>query len=248
VRVSGAASGSSLRGLWLAALLLACTTPALAQKGCPAALATELAAEAPICQLHTEGTLTSTLGNGDVSYRLYRWVSAHETEPLPLHDSTPYNNSAVTLSLAATPDRPPFWSSHYWPGIGWFDTPYLARHAKYGEFLVIPGRYAGTGSFTDDHVFMPRMGRGWTPIRAGQTEDGGAAPWVGQLIDRLPPGLGIWKGIRIDYTSLTGTTAVWRDGDANCCPSGGELWFRLRVTGPEPGFAVAEARYTLPAE
>ncbi len=34
---------------------------------------------------------------------------------------------------------------------------------------------------------------------------------------------------RVDYTTLTGTTAVWRDDDANCCPAGGELWIRLRI-------------------
>jgi hypothetical protein len=196
----------------------------------------------------SQGELHSGIGNSDVAYRLYRWVPTHEDTPYILFDSPPYYNTAVTLSLAGNSGQAPFWSAHYQQGVGWFETPFLARHAKYGEFLVVPGRYAGTGSFTEDHVFMPTMGRGWTPIRAGQTEDGDVAPWVKQLAGYLPPGHGIWKGIRVDYTTLTGTTAVWRDSDANCCPSGGELWFRLRITGPEVGLEVAEARYTPPPE
>ena len=228
--------------------MLGPAAPAAAQEGCPAALASELASENPACELMSQGKLHSGLGNGDVAYRLYRWVPTREDTPSILANSAPYYNTAVTLSLTAQPDRPPFWSAHYWQWVAWFETPYLARHAKYGEFLVVPGRYAGTGSLVEDHVFMPTMGRGWHPIRAApfdpETGDGSLAG----LTAYLPPDHGIWKGIRVDYTTLTGTTDVWRDSDANCCPSGGEIWFRLRIAGPEIRFEVAEARYTPPPE
>ena len=237
----------SLAGLCLAGML-GPAAPEATQEDCPAALASALASEAPVCELMSEGDLRSGLGNAYVIYRLYRWVPALVDTPSVLFDSAPYHNTAVTLSLAGplagNPGHEPFWSAYYWQGVAWFETPYLARHAKYGEFLIIPGRYAGTSSFIDDHVFMPTMGRGWTPIRAEQLDDGATAPWVRQLNAHLPPGHGIWKGIRVDYATLTGTTAVWRDADANCCPSGGELWFSLRIAGPVVGLAVAEARYT----
>ena len=194
----------------------------------------------------SQGELRSTLGNADVAYRMYRWVPTLNDTPSIVYDSAPYYNTAVTLSLADNPGQPPFWSSHYWQGVGWFETPHLARHAKYGEFLVVPGRFTGTGSLVEDHVFMPTAGRGWTPIRAAAFDPETGQGWLAALIAKLPPGHGIWKGIRVDYVTLTGTTAVWRDGDGNCCPSGGELWFRLRITGPEGGFEVAEARYMPP--
>jgi len=196
----------------------------------------------------SQGTLRSELGNGAVTYRLYHWFSTSEGTAQARYDNAPYNNTAVTLSLAEMPDEPPFFSAQYWPGTAWFEAPYLARHIKYGEFLVVPGRYAGTGNFVEDRVFMPTMGRGWMQIRAAPLDPKTGAGWFDALVAHLPPGHGVWKGIRVDYSTLTGTTAVWRDGDANCCPSGGELWFRLKVTGPDIGFDVAEVRYTPPAE
>jgi hypothetical protein len=226
--------------------ILASTGPVLAQEICPAALASELASEAPACRDMGQGELISTQGNAGVTYRLYRWISTREGEPSALYDTARYNNTAVTLSLTGAPDQPPFWSSYYWLGMAWFETPYLARHAEYGELLVIPGRYTGTGSFIEDLVFMPSVGRGWTEIRVGQLDHETAAGWITQLYAYLPPGHGIWKGIMVDYATLTGTAAVWRDSDANCCASGGKLWFRLAITSPEAGFVVAEARYTPP--
>ena len=132
-----------------------------------------------------------------MTYRLYRWVSTREGEPSPLYDSGPYNNTAVTLSLTAALDQPPYWSAHFWLGTAWFETPYLARHATYGEFLVVPGRYAGTGSFVEDHVFMPTMFRGWHPIRAAPIDPETGDGWLVGLTAYLPPGHGIWKGIRV---------------------------------------------------
>ena len=230
------------------ALCLAFTAPALAQEGCPAALAADLQREAPACELMSQGELRSGLGNSNVAYRLYRWVPTLEDTPSILFDSPPYYNTAITLSRAGNPGQAPFWSSYYWQGVAWFETPYFARHAKYGEFLVVPGRVAGTGSFIDDRVLMPTMGRGWVAVRAAPFDPETGDGWLAGLTAHLPPGHGIWKGIRVDYATLTGTTAVWRDGDANCCPSGGEVWFRLWIAGPEIGFEVAEARYTPPPE
>ena len=138
--------------------MLGATAPAAAREVCPAALASALASEHPACELMSEGELHSGLGNANVAYRLYRWVPTLNDTPSILYDSAPYYNTAVTLSLAATSGQAPFWVAYYWQGVAWFATPYLARHAKYGEFLVVPGRYAGTGSFIEDHVFMPTMG------------------------------------------------------------------------------------------
>jgi len=127
--------------LGLAAILVG-AYQAAGQAGCPAAIATELAAEAPVCELLSEGRLHSAQGNGAVDYRLYRWTPLDWPEP-PLHDSPPYNINAVTLSLAA-PGAAPFWTAHYWPDSAWIEQPYLAQHPEYGEFLVVPGRFFGT--------------------------------------------------------------------------------------------------------
>jgi len=245
---SGRAAASrpeAVRGIALVLAAILLSSPAAAQRGCPAALARDLAAEAPECRVVGEGRLAAALGNGDVDWRLYRWVSTRE-EVSALYDVPPYNQTAVTLSLTGQPDDPPFWSGWYWLGLAWFETPYLATNADYGEFLIVPGRYAGTGSFIEDRIFMADHGRGWTEIAAAGLDLERGKGWIDGLTLFLPPGHGIWKGILVDYATLTGTSAVWREGDANCCPSGGEISFRLRVAGPEPHLEVAEAHYAPP--
>ncbi|HUS55773.1 MAG TPA: hypothetical protein VMY41_17415 [Thermohalobaculum sp.] len=245
MQLTRAASHLPLAG-FCSAGLLGLAAPAAAQVGCPAALASTLASENPVCEFLSQGELHSVLGNSDVAYRLYRWVPTRGDAPSILYDSAPYFNTAVTLTLAGTPGQEPFWSAHYLQGVAWFETPHLAHHRKYGEFLVVPGRYFGTGSLTEDYVFMPNHARSWTQIRSAAFDPDTGRGWLEGLKSYLPPGHGIWKGLGVDYTTLTGTTTVWRDTDANCCPSGGELWFRLQIAGPELGFEIAEARYTPP--
>jgi len=233
----------TIRRIVTAGLLAAAMTgPVAADRACPASLAVSEQPGKPACQLVAEGTLHSSLGNGDVVYRLYRWLAAGDEAASQLYDVAPYHNTAVTLSRAGAADEAPFFAAHYWLGVAWFETPYLARNARHGEFLVVPGRYTGTGSFVDDHVFVA-AGSGWSEMRNSQSEDGAAPPWVSQLMARLPPHHGLWKGIRIDYSTLTGSSPVWRDGDGNCCPSGGEIRFRLRLADPQTGFELAEAHY-----
>ncbi len=232
----------------LGTLLVLLSAPAAGQEACPSSLLSALASENPACDVTSQGTLRSELGNGAVTYRLYHWFSTSTGTAQARYDNPPYNNTAVTLSLADMPDEPPFFSAHYWPGTAWFEAPHLARHVKYGEFLVVPGRYAGTGSFVEDRVFMPTMGRGWMQIRAAPLDPDTGAGWFNSLVARLPPGHGIWKGIRVDYATLTGTTPVWRENDGNCCPTGGELSFRLRIAGPDLHLEVADAQFIPPLE
>jgi hypothetical protein len=50
------------------------------------------------------------------------------------------------------------------------------------------------------------------------------------LRSSLPPGYGVWKGGGLDLPHLVYRSSVWKDGDANCCPTGGtvEILFRLQ--------------------
>jgi hypothetical protein len=182
----------------------------------------------------------------DVIYGLYRWVSTLEAPPGPLYDAPPYDQVGITLWLAREPGDAAFWAGHYWLGMAWYETPYLVVNARYGEMLVVPGRYPGTGGFVDDRVFMPSHTRTWVEIGATQLDQESGEGWARQLRIHLPEGSYIAKGIRVDYATLRGETDVWRKDDANCCPSGGRLRFTLELTGPEPRLAVAAAIYTGP--
>ena len=47
----------------------------------------------------------------------------------------------------------------------------------------------------------------------------------------LPSGSGVWKGGGLDMRSLSYHMPVWKEGDANCCPSGGTVDLKFRLDG-----------------
>lgn len=47
----------------------------------------------------------------------------------------------------------------------------------------------------------------------------------------LPAGSGVWKGGGLDMRSLHYHSFVWREGDGNCCPTGGAVDIKLRLDG-----------------
>lgn len=234
---------NSVLGLVIALAVLAPQVRA-AGDGCPRILAEQLRGHAPTCRLLNEDRLNSAQGNTAVVSRLYRWVSTHEDPPSPLYDAPPYNQTAVTLSLADSASDEAFWGAHHWLGVGWFEAPAIVRNDRYGELLVVPGRLTGTGSMIDDHVLMPTMAGGWHAIAARQLDQETGRGWAPQLEAYLPEGRYIAKGILVDYATLTGETDVWRAEDANCCPSGGRLSFKLELQGPDLSLKVAWARYS----
>ena len=221
----------------LAALLALCGP---AEASCPDILTAEIGGPALACELLDSGRLVSSQGNGDVVYRLYRWVSSDDEPPYLVNDQPPYNQVAVTVSLGS---GDPFWAWHIWLGIGWIEAPILVHNRRYGEMLVVPGRYSGTGSGIEDHVLLPTVARGWQPIDAAQMDAERAEGWRTALAARLPENHFITKGIRIDYETLTGESHVWKREDANCCPSGGRITFRLAIAGPDLRLVVQEAEY-----
>jgi hypothetical protein len=45
----------------------------------------------------------------------------------------------------------------------------------------------------------------------------------------VPDGMGVWKGGGFDVASLSYEAGVWKEGDANCCPSGGRVRVKLAL-------------------
>jgi hypothetical protein len=89
-----------------------------------------------------------------------------------------------------------------------------------GPLLRVPVQLSGTGAFNAHFHFL------W---RDGAWEEIDAQGWLKGL--KLPPGHGIWKGVAVDPRTFTAHSRVWRDGDPNCCPSGGEVEVRLALKG-----------------
>ena len=71
--------------------------------------------------------------------------------------------------------------------------------------------------------------------------------WLATLQQRLPNGLGAWKGIFPDYKAMTATTPLWRESDGNCCPtSGKEAVIALGWAGDRITFASVRLRRAKP--
>lgn len=97
--------------------------------------------------------------------------------------------------------------------------PLIVRHG--GETLLwLPVTADGTGHFNDSRCYVRRVGR-WEPYDK--------TSWVSDLVARLPAGAELWKGIWPDMQTLTSEVYLYRQGDANCCASGGVARVRLRV-------------------
>lgn len=85
---------------------------------------------------------------------------------------------------------------------------------KAGLILDIPVYLAGTGRFNGSGYFIREGGR-WEPIDFKS--------WQRDLARRLPKGLGVWKGPWPDLRKLSFDSPLWKNRDANCCPTGGSV-------------------------
>jgi uncharacterized protein YecT (DUF1311 family) len=94
--------------------------------------------------------------------------------------------------------------------------------AAVATFLLIPGSIDGTGNFSAESLFL---------IDDGKLRDVDVRSWQRDLERRLPKDMAPWKGIYPDYAKLTAGTALWQDGDANCCPTAGYATIRLGLKG-----------------
>lgn len=111
--------------------------------------------------------------------------------------------------------------------VGWsfeaaqFDAPILFSRPE-GLFVAAKGFTAGTGSGNAD-ILLRLDGQHWTEIEVES--------WKVALDDALPDDLGVWKGVDYAWPDMTAMSSLWRDSDANCCPTGGRVLIDLEVEG-----------------
>lgn len=118
-------------------------------------------------------------------------------------------------------------------------------------YVAVAGRMQGTGNGNADVIFR------WDPVAARPLVQVDNWSWRDALKDRLPAGLEVWKGVDFKYadSEIWAWTLLWREGDGNCCPSGGSagLSFRLEndvlvLDGASVRDAVVEVALSEPAE
>ena len=112
-----------------------------------------------------------------------------------------------------------------WDFDGVFYEPPVVFRQDDNLYVAIAGRSAGTGSFNVDRLFR------WVPNAPEPLVQIDNETWRGTLDQHLPPGLSVWKGVAFNYPSLSADTALWRDQDGNCCPTGGRAVIRFEIQG-----------------
>lgn len=109
--------------------------------------------------------------------------------------------------------------------IGWtFEGVYMEtpRYDPERSLLWVPGRMVGTGEGNADILYQRRGGK-WVEIDLGS--------WQADLSRRLPKGLSVTHGVEYDLTSLSASTDLWKDSDANCCATGGRANLDFVIVG-----------------
>ncbi|WP_376099085.1 hypothetical protein ACE7GA_10285 [Roseomonas sp. CCTCC AB2023176] len=114
-----------------------------------------------------------------------------------------------------------------WAPLAWafegaaYEAPRLVEGDD-GPLLLIPGRRGGSTGGNAELLYRRTPG-GWRDV--------GLDGWQSDLAARLPAGLELRGPVDYDMRRLTARTRLWRDGDANCCATGGWATLRFRLDG-----------------
>lgn len=104
-----------------------------------------------------------------------------------------------------------------------FDAPVVIDGDEDSTLIVAPGIHAGSGGGRADVVFR------WAADGALVQIDNWT--WRDGLSARLPEGLDVWQGVKIDYENMVALTPLWRRNDGNCCPTGGMAVLSFTLDG-----------------
>ena len=119
-------------------------------------------------------------------------------------------------------------------GALYYEKPELIEHDG-DTVLHLPIAVDGTGHGNASEYYL-RRGGGWDRIDSDQ--------WVTDLTGRLPKALQIWHGVWPDLRTMTAEAGLFRDGDPNCCPTGGVARVRLVIRGKAFVIDTLEIRKT----
>lgn len=177
------------------------------------------------CAVSEAGVIGEVDGQ-EYSFAVYCLIPAYVTEPAKCGDGS-FNaryHHARGLAIFARSARQSDVSILLDPtgselGLVYYQTPELIPTPA-GVLLHVPIAVDGTGAGNESLEYLRVTGK-WTLLDS--------ASWLGELLKSAPAGLQILKGVWPDFKTMTARTSLYRDGDANCCPSGGSLLAKLAI-------------------
>jgi hypothetical protein len=137
-------------------------------------------------------------------------------------DSRYYENRGVAIFTQDRPDGDlQILFERAEPDIGTlrYEKPEIIENPA-DTLLYIPIAIDGTGAGNESEYYLREKGE-WKPIEAKE--------WLTELQQRIPQGLQIWKGIWPDLHTLRAEAGLYREKDANCCPTGGVARIQLEI-------------------
>jgi hypothetical protein len=128
-----------------------------------------------------------------------------------------------------------FWESID-PDIGLYvyEKPAIVTNA-FGTLMHVPVRLDGTGNGNESEYYL------WSE-KTREWELLDSSSWIEELQQQLPAGLSINSGVWPDIEKMTAEVPLYREDDANCCPSGGVAFVRLTLKDGRFGIKSVEFR------
>jgi hypothetical protein len=107
-------------------------------------------------------------------------------------------------------------------GLYVYEQPAIVKNF-FGTIMHVPIRLDGTGNGNESEYYIwNEKTREWRLLDSNS--------WIEDLQRRIPSGLSINTGIWPDVQTMTAEAYLYREGDANCCPSGGTAIVQLTLT------------------
>lgn len=100
-----------------------------------------------------------------------------------------------------------------------YEKPQITHGAE-RTLLYLPIALDGTGHGNESEYYLREEGK-WEPVEA--------EAWLDDLKARTPGDLSIWKGVWPNLETMQAQAGLYRNGDVNCCPTGGIAKIRLAI-------------------
>ncbi|APG63054.1 hypothetical protein LPB140_09945 [Sphingorhabdus lutea] len=100
--------------------------------------------------------------------------------------------------------------------------PYQIYDDDQPTLIHIEGRQAGTAYGNADMLYQYKNAA-WRPVDI--------ISWIKEAEENIPEGFEMRKDIKYNFREMMASSLIWRDGDGNCCATGGDVYFDFDIKG-----------------